>query len=81
MSFGPRASYPNSSFGVWRGSDVQAAGSGSGMGMANQGAGVLPQGWGSVGSMGGAWEPNIWYLFALIIGEMVVFHVISRVLK
>jgi hypothetical protein len=76
-----RSSYPNSSFGVWRGSDVAAGGTGSGMGMANQGTGTLPQGWGSIGSMGGQWEPNIWYLFALIIGEMFVFHLISRALR
>lgn len=77
-----RYSYPNSSFGIWRGSDVSAGGSGSGMGMATQqGVGTLPMGWGSLGSMGGQWEPNIWYLFALIIGEMFVFHLISRVLR
>jgi hypothetical protein len=76
-----RSSYPNSSFGIWRGSDTSAGGSGSGYGMANQGVGTLPKGWGSIGSMGGEWEPSIWYMFALIVGEMVVFHLISRALR
>jgi hypothetical protein len=51
------------------------------MGMASQGTGTLPQGWGSIGSMGGEWEPSIWYLFALIVGEMFVFHLIGRALS
>lgn len=83
-SFPASGGYPNSSYGIWRGTDISGGGSGSGMGPAQQGTGRLPQGWGSIGSlgsMGGAWEPSIWYLFALVVAEMVIFHVISRMLK
>jgi hypothetical protein len=75
------ASFPNSSFGVWRGGgDVLAGGTGSGMGQANQGAGMLSQGIGKVAG-GGTWEPSILYLFGLIVAEMVAFHVLGRMLK
>jgi hypothetical protein len=75
------ASFPNSSFGVWRGGgDAQTGGTGSGMGQASQGTGMLSQGIGAV-SGGGAWEPTILYLFGLIVVEMVAFHVLGRVLK
>lgn len=74
-----RAGFPNSSFGVWRGSDIQAEGTGSGMGQANQGTGLLSQGIGAVG--GGAWEPSIPFLIGLVLLEMIVFHILGRVLK
>ena len=76
-----RSTYPNASYGYWRGADQLAGGSGSGMGQPNQGAGMLSQGLGSVGQMGGAWEPSILYLFGFIIVEMVAFHILGRVLK
>lgn len=71
---------PNPSFGYWRGAPL-AGGSGSGMGQANSGTGVLSQGLGSVGQMAGAWEPSVLYLIGFVIFEMIAFHVISRVLK
>jgi hypothetical protein len=75
------ASFPNSSFGVWRGGgDTQTGGSGSGMGQSTQGTGLLSQGIGAV-SGGGSWEPTILYLFALVIAEMIAFHVLGRMLK
>jgi hypothetical protein len=51
------------------------------MGQANSGAGVLSQGLGSVGDMASAWEPSVLYLLAFVVAEMVVFHVLGRLLK
>ena len=51
------------------------------MGTMAQGTSSLGQGLGSIGSMAGQWEPSIFYLFFLIIGEMVFFHILSRILK
>jgi hypothetical protein len=31
--------------------------------------------------MGGAWEPSILFMIGLVVGEMVVFHLIGRMLK
>jgi len=31
--------------------------------------------------MGGDWHPTVLYLLGLIIGEMIVFHIIGRILK
>lgn len=80
MAFSARASIPNASFGTWRGLP-EAGGSGSGMGQADRGTGMLSQGLGTVGSMGGGWEPSILYLIGFVIVEMIVFHVLSRILK
>jgi hypothetical protein len=74
-----RAGYPNASFGLWRGSDIQAEGTGSGMGQANSGVGTLTQGFGSISV--GQWEPSVLYLLGFIVVEMVLFHVLSRLLK
>ena len=75
------ASFPNSSFGVWRGGgDALAGGTGSGMGQSSQGTGMLSQGIGAVSGQG-AWEPTILYLFGLVLLEMVAFHVLGRMLK
>ena len=81
MAFQGRVNLPGGDQGYARGSDFLAGGSGSGMGTRTQGTASLGQGLGSLSSLGGAWEPSIFYLFGLIIGEMVVFHVIGRVLK
>jgi hypothetical protein len=51
------------------------------MGQSSQGTGMLSQGIGAVTGGGGAWEPTILYLFGLVVLEMVVFHVLGRVLK
>lgn len=43
---------------------------------------TLAQGLGTVGPPGSTgWEPTIMYLFVLIIAEMFVFGVVSRLLK
>lgn len=76
-----RFSYPPGGRGIWRGSDILAEGSGSGMGQANQGAGLLSQGLGPIGSMAGGWEPTVLYMFGFIILEMFVFGFIGRMLK
>jgi len=81
MGFQARNSYPGGGRGYWRGSDILAAGSGSGMGQANQGAGVLSQGLGGVGSMSGGWEPSVLYLLGFVVVEMIAFHLIGRMLK
>ena len=76
------ASFPNSSFGVWRGGgDALQGGTGSGMGQSSQGTGMLSQGIGAVSGGAGSWEPTILYLFGLVVLEMVVFHILGRVLK
>lgn len=80
MAYAARGVMPNSSWGYYRGAMAEAGGSGSGMGQANSGSGVLSQGLGSVGSMAGAWEPSVLYLIGLIIIEMVIFHIIGRML-
>lgn len=51
------------------------------MGQANSGAGVLSQGLGSVGSLGGGWEPSVLYLLGFVVLEMIAFHVLGRLLK
>ena len=82
MAFRGRASLPASDLGYTRpGNDYLAGGSGSGMGTKAQGTASLGQGLGSLGSLAGDWEPSIWYMFALVVAEMVVFHVIGRLLK
>jgi hypothetical protein len=82
VAFQGRASLPPSGLGYTRpGNDYLAGGSGSGMGTTAQGTMKLGQGLGSLGNLAGDWEPSIWYMFALIIAEMIVFHVIGRVLK
>jgi len=75
-----RGQLPNQSYGQWRG-DVQWGGDGSGMGQSSHGAGVLPQGFGSIGNMTQAWEPSILYLIGFVVFELVAFHVLGRVLK
>ncbi len=77
MAAQTRSSYPNGSFGYWRGQPL-AGGSGSGMGQANSGVGRLSQGLGSVST---GWEPTVLYLIGAIVVEMIVFHVIGRLLK
>ena len=49
------------------------------MGLKSQGVGLFSSGQGAPG--GGGWEPTVVYLLLLIIVEMVVFGVISRLLR
>ena len=79
---GRRFSYPGGDQGFTRpGMDFQYGGSGSGMGVPAQGTASLGQGLGPIGSMAGGWEPSVLYLIGLVIGEMIAFHILSRVLK
>ena len=80
--FRGRAAYPGSDQGYTRpGNDFLYGGSGSGMGVSAQGTSRLGQGLGPIGGMAGDWEPSVIYLIGLVIGEMIVFHVLSRLLK
>jgi hypothetical protein len=77
------AYYPSSAFGYWRGAGAdgtQWKGQGSGMGPSVQGVGKFMQGQGAPGG-GGGWEPTVIYLLLLIVAEMFVFGVLSRVLR
>lgn len=83
MSGNPYASRPTSSWGYWRGGGSEiplAYGQGSGMGPANQGAGVFSQGQGPAGPPK-AWEPTIPILLALVVAEMLVVGCIGRALE
>jgi hypothetical protein len=66
---------PTSTFGYYRGTPY-TGGTGSGMGQAVNGVGILPQGQGANQDTG--WTPTILYLFVLIIAEMVIFGFIGR---
>ena len=82
MAFRGRTNIPGGDQGYTRpGNDYLAGGSGSGMGTKMQGTGALGQGLGSLSSLGGDWEPSILYLFGLTVGEMIVVHMIGRLLK
>lgn len=81
MSFQGRNVYPPQGLGYTRGSDFIGGGSGAGAGMPAQGTASLGQGLGSITSMAGDWEPSTLYLIGLVIGEMIVFHILSRVLS
>jgi len=82
MPFRGRAAFPGSDQGYTRpGNDFLYGGSGSGMGVPAQGTARLGQGLGPVSSMTGGWEPSVLYLFGLIVGEMIVFHLLSRMLS
>lgn len=79
MGFAGRAAYPAAHTGYTRGMDFQAGGSGSGMGVMAQGNAGLAQGIGPISV--GNWEPSILYLIGLMIGELIFFHVLGRILK
>jgi len=81
VAFQGRGTYPQQGIGYTRGQDFQAGGSGSGAGIMAQGTAGLGQGLGSLGSIAGAWEPSVLYLVGLIIGEMIAFHILGRVLS
>jgi hypothetical protein len=46
-----------------------------------QGTSGLSMGTGSVTIGGTEWHPSVLYLLALIIAEMVGFHILGRILK
>ena len=77
------ASYPNPAFGYYRSAGSEGPldkGQGSMAGPKIQGLGFLSQGQGKPGGMSD-WDPSIGYLFLLVIGEMIVFGLISRALR
>jgi hypothetical protein len=75
------ASQPNPAFGYFRGiaEGPFDKGQGSMMGLKEQGKGFFSQGQGPPGASG--WDPTIVYLFILVVAEMFVFGVISRMLR
>jgi len=81
MAYVGRANFPPGGIGYMRGSDFIAEGSGAGAGIMAQGTSSLGQGLGSVGAVAGQWEPSVLYLIGLVIGEMIFFHILSRILK
>lgn len=83
MAFTGRGfAYPGGDQGYTRpGNDFVFGGTGGGTGVPAQGTSRLAQGLGSIGSMGGQWEPSVIYILGLIIAEMIFFHILSRVLK
>jgi len=81
MAFQRRNGFPAGDLGYTRGMDYQYGGSGSGQGTMAQGTAARSQGIGSITGMAGDWEPSVLYLIGLIIGEMIFFHILSRMLK
>jgi hypothetical protein len=77
------ASYPNPSFGYFRGVGSEGPlwkGQGSMAGPKLQGLGIFSQGQGKPGAASD-WDPSVAYLFLLVIAEMIVFGWISRALR
>lgn len=81
-SMGWAANQPNQSAGYYQGvaNGPYVGGQGSMAGPKIQGLGFLSAGQGKPGTVG-SWDPTIIYLLLLTIGEMVVFGVISRMLR
>ena len=76
-----RSQFPSSSLGYWRGATGLSGPASAGSVSMAQGTTALSQGTGAISIGNTEWHPSILYLFALVIGEMVVFHVIGKVLK
>ena len=81
-AMGFAGSQPNQSQGYYQGipNGPYAGGQGSMAGPKLQGLGFFSAGQGTPASSG-SWDPTIVYLILLTIGEMVVFGVISRMLR
>ena len=75
------ASQPNPAFGYSMGmaEGPLAGGTGSMAGPKIQGLGMFRQGQGPADSSG--WTPTILYLLGLVVAEMIVVHLISRMLR
>jgi hypothetical protein len=80
---GTYQSRPTSSFGYYHGGAGPEAplayGQGSNQGQANYGVGTFNQGSGPV-SGPPAWQPDIGYLFAFVVVELIAFGCLSQVL-
>jgi hypothetical protein len=76
------ANQPNPSQGYYQGlaNGPYTGGQGSMAGPKLQGLGFFSAGQGATASAG-SWDPTIVYLLLLTIGEMVVFGIISRMLR
>jgi hypothetical protein len=76
------ANQPNQSAGYYQGigEGPFTGGQGSMAGPLQQGIGFFSKGQGPTASAG-SWDPTIIYLLLLTIGEMVVFGIISRMLR
>jgi hypothetical protein len=76
------ANQPNQSAGYYQGvgEGPFTGGQGSMAGPKLQGLGFFSQGQGPTAAAG-SWDPTIVYLLLLTIGEMVVFGIISRMLR
>lgn len=72
--------HPTASYGYHRGSPVFGGGaqSGGGYGPLMAGTNTFAQGQGPTGQSAAGWNPTILYMFALIIGEMIVFGILAR---
>ena len=81
-AMGYSANQPNPSQGYYQGmaNGPYVGGQGSMAGPKLQGLGFFSQGQGTPASAG-SWDPTIIYLLLLTIGEMVVFGIISRMLR
>jgi hypothetical protein len=80
-----QTSLPSSSLGYWRGtpglSGPSTPSTQGGAPVPTQGTSGLSMGTGSVTIGGTEWHPSVLYLLALIIAEMVGFHILGRILK
>lgn len=72
--------HPTASFGYFRGAPQAGGGalSGGGYGQNMAGTNTFAQGQGPTGASATGWNPTILYMFALIIGEMIVFGILAR---
>jgi hypothetical protein len=77
------ANQPNPSAGYYQGlgEGPFVGGQGSMAGPKVQGLGFFSKGQGPTSATAGAWDPTIIYLLLLTLGEMVVFGIISRMLR
>lgn len=71
------AAQPTSSFGYYRGAPLYL-GDGSNQGGTVAGNGQYAAGQGPAGQETSSWTPSIYYLFALIIGEMLIFGILAK---
>jgi hypothetical protein len=77
------ASAPDRTFGYYRG-DAEAhryGNSGSGQGSSSAGRSVTLNGSMSGGSTGGKWHPSVAYLMGLLIAEVLLYGVVSRITR
>lgn len=80
--FSGRAAAPASHLGYTRTSTMSyTGGTGSGYGPMAQGTAAPSQGTGPLAGMASGWEPSVLYLIGVVIAELILFHLLGRVLK